>query len=176
LAVEREGLAPRHPRLNHPDGDKTMIHLNRRNAMLAAAVLATSLTVNAADRATKAEAQAMAKKAAALFKDKGKDAFGVLNDKRGPFVDRDLYVAVIDASGTVLAHGGNEKLVGKSLAQLKDADGKAFVQELMGHVSTNKAGWVDYRWVNPVSKEIEAKSSFVEVQGGYGFMVGAYSK
>ncbi len=85
-------------------------------------------------------------------------------------------VAVLDASGNVLAHGANEKLVGKSLAQLKDADGKAFVQEIMGHVTANKPGWVDYRWVNPVSKEIEAKSSFVEVQGGYGFMVGAYSK
>ncbi len=30
--------------------------------------------------------------------------------------------------------------------------------------------------VNPVSKEIEAKTSYIEVQGGYGFAVGAYSK
>jgi cytochrome c len=50
------------------------------------------------------------------------------------------------------------------------------VQEIMAAVSANKPGWVDYRWVNPVSKEIEAKSSYVEVQGGHGFMVGAYSK
>lgn len=152
-----------------------MIQLNRRQMVLAA-MLAMSLTVNAADRATKDEAKAMAKKAATLFKEKGKDAFAALNDKQGPFVDRDLYVAAIDVNGNVLAHGANEKLVGKSLAQLKDADGKAFVQELMGHVTTNKPGWVDYRWVNPVSKEIEAKSSYIEVQGGFGFMVGAYSK
>ncbi|MDP3820452.1 MAG: cache domain-containing protein [Burkholderiales bacterium] len=150
--------------------------LNRRNLMLAAAMLALSLTVNAADRATKDEAKAMAKKAADLFKEKGKDAFAVLNNKQGPFVDRDLYVAVLDASGNVLAHGANEKLVGKSLAQLKDADGKPFVQDIMAHVTANKPGWIEYRWVNPVSKEIEAKSSYVEVQGAYGFMVGAYSK
>ncbi len=56
----------------------------------------------------------MAKKAADLFKDKGKDAFAVFNNKQGPFVDRDLYVAVLDASGNVLAHGANEKLVGMS--------------------------------------------------------------
>lgn len=144
--------------------------------MLAAAMLALSLNVNAADRATKDEAKAMAKKAADLFKEKGKDAFVIFNNKQGPFVDRDLYVAVLDASGNVLAHGANEKLVGKSLAQLKDADGKPFVQDIMAHVAGNKAGWVDYRWVNPVSKEIEAKSSYIEVQGAHGFMVGAYSK
>lgn len=152
-----------------------MIQLNRRHLVLAA-VLTMSLTVNAADRGTKAEAKAMAQKAAALFKEKGKDAFAVLNNKQGPFVDRDLYVAALDVSGTVVAHGANEKLVGKSLAQLKDADGKPFVQEIMAAVSANKPGWVDYRWVNPVSKDIEAKSSYVEVQGGHGFMVGAYSK
>ncbi len=152
-----------------------MIQLNRRHIVLAA-VLTMSLTVNAADRGTKAEAKAMAQKAAALFKEKGKDAFAVLNNKQGPFVDRDLYVAALDVSGTVVAHGANEKLVGKSLAQLKDADGKPFVQEIMAAVSANKPGWVDYRWVNPVSKEIEAKSSYVDVQGGHGFMVGAYSK
>lgn len=152
-----------------------MIQLNRRHIVLAA-MLAMSLTVNAADRATKDEAKAMAKKAATLFKEKGKDAFPVFNDKQGTFVDRDLYVAAIDASGLVVAHGGNDKLVGKSLAQLKDADGKLFVQELMTHVTANKPGWVDYRWVNPTSKEIEAKSSYIEIHGGYGFMVGAYSK
>jgi len=101
-----------------------MIQLNRRQMVLAA-MLAMSLTVSAADRATKDEAKAMAKKAATLFKEKGKDAFAVLNDKQGPFVDRDLYVAVLDASGNVLAHGANEKLVGKSLAQLKDRAGSA---------------------------------------------------
>lgn len=153
-----------------------MIRLNRRNVMLAAAMLAVSFTVNAADRATKDEAKAMARKAAELYKEKGKDAFAILNNKQGPFVDRDLYVAALDASGNVVAHGANEKLVGKSLAQLKDADGKPFVQEIMSHVTANKPGWVDYRWVNPVSKDIEAKSSYVEVQGGYGFMVGAYNK
>lgn len=152
-----------------------MIRLNRRHVLLAA-LLATSLTANAADRATKEEAKALAQKAVTLFKEKGKDAFAALNDKQGPFIDRDLYVFVLDASGNVLAHGANEKFVGKSLAKLKDADGKPFVQELMGHVAANKPGWVDYRWVNPASKEIEAKSSYIEVQDGYGFTVGAYSK
>lgn len=154
-----------------------MLNFQRRFVLLAAAAcLSASMSALASDRATKDEAKAMAVKAAALFKEKGTGAFAALNDKKGSFVDRDLYVAVLDVQGNVLAHGANEKLVGKPLAQLKDADGKLFVQEIMGFVKDNKAGWVDYRWVNPVSKEIEAKSSYVVSQGGYGFMVGAYSK
>ncbi|MCW5636216.1 MAG: cache domain-containing protein [Rubrivivax sp.] len=154
-----------------------MLNVQRRFALLAAAAcLSVSLSAVGADRATKDEAKAMAVRAAALFKEKGPGAFALLNDKKGPFVDRDLYVAVLDVQGKVLAHGANEKLVGKSLAQLKDADGKLFVQEIMGLVKDNKTGWVDYRWVNPVNKEIEAKSSYVISQGGYGFMVGAYGK
>jgi hypothetical protein len=130
----------------------------------------------AAGTGSKEEAKAMAIKAAALYKTKGADAFPILNDKKGAFIDRDLYVAVLDSSGLVLAHGANERLVGKPLNKLQDADGKYFVQELAELVKANKAGWVDYRWVNPVTKEIEPKSSYIVTEGGYGLMVGAYNK
>ncbi len=155
-----------------------MPHTNRRIAILAAAasLLLASPVAFAADSATKDEAKAMAIKAAALYKEKGSAAFAVLNDKKGPFVDRDLYVAVLDGEGNVMAHGANEKLVGKPLAKLQDADGKYFVQELVTTFKTKKAGWVDYRWPNPVTKDIEPKSSYVVGEGGYGFMGGAYNK
>jgi len=154
-----------------------MPRFNRR-LMLCVVVghLIGSPTAFAAEHATKDEAKAMAIKAAALFRTKGADAFAVLNDKKGSFVDRDLYVAVLDSGGNVMAHGANERLVGKALLKLQDADGKYFVQELVGLVKANKAGWVEYRWVNPVTKEVEPKSSYVVSEGGYGFMVGAYSK
>jgi len=144
--------------------------------LLVVAGLLGSPSAFAAGTASKEEAKAMAVRAAALYKTKGTDAFPVLNDKKGPFIDRDLYVAVLDSSGLVLAHGANERLVGKPLDKLQDADGKYFVRELAGFVKANKAGWVDYRWVNPVTKEIEPKSSYIVTEGGYGFMVGAYNK
>lgn len=153
-----------------------MTKLNRRVVVLAAvACLSAPLTASAADHGTKDEAKALAAKAAALFKDKGESTFALFNDKKGPFVDRDLYVFVLDPEGKVLAHGANEKLVGKSLAQLKDADGKPFVQDMMALVKSSKSGWVEYRWPNPVSKEIEGKATYVISQGGIGFAVGAYA-
>lgn len=129
----------------------------------------------AADKGTKEEAVALTKKAIALYKSAGKEkAYAEINDKNGQFVDRDLYVYVVDNTGHVRAHGTNPKLIDKDLSQLKDADGKNFIAELVGNVKSNKQGWVDYKWTNPVSKQIEAKTTYIEPVGELGFAVGVY--
>lgn len=155
-----------------------MIGSMTRRSLLAAAFVAASLSAAAAGApgGTRDEAVALAHKAAELYKEKGKESLAIINDRSGPFVDRDLYVAVVDANGVVLAHAATPKMVGKSLIDLKDADGKLFVQDLAGFVKANKSGWVNYRWLNPVSKDIEPKASYIETQGGLGFMVGTYGK
>ncbi|MES2257977.1 MAG: cache domain-containing protein [Pseudomonadota bacterium] len=131
--------------------------------------------VVAADKGNRDEAVSLTKKAIAFYAANGKDkTFEEINSKPGRFVDRDLYVYVIDSSGLVHAHGANSKLIGKDLSLLKDADGKPFIVEIVTLVKANKAGWVDYQWVNPVTKQIEPKSTYVEPAGGMGFAVGVY--
>lgn len=124
---------------------------------------------------SKDEAQALAKKAVAHYKSAGRDkAFPDFSQKGGPFTDRDLYVFVTDVSGKTLAHGANEKLIGRDMLALKDADGKAFVVEFVDRIKSGKAGWTDYKWPNPVSKEIEAKTTYCEPHDNMVFCVGAY--
>ncbi|MEK8052085.1 cache domain-containing protein [Ideonella sp. DXS22W] len=124
---------------------------------------------------SKDEAQAMVKKAVAHYKSAGKDkALADFNQKGGAFTDRDLYVYTADMSGKCTSHGANEKLVGRDLLQLKDADGKAFVTEILEKGKTGKGGWTDYKWPNPVSKEIEAKTTYCEPHDNQMFCVGAY--
>ena len=60
----------------------------------------------------------------------------------------------------VLAHGANQKLVGKNVAELKDADGKLFMKE-MAEMAKKGGGWVDYKWSNPATKKVQAKSSYI---------------
>jgi cytochrome c len=109
------------------------------------------------------EAKALVEKAAAFVKANGKDkAYGEFNQQKGKFVDRDLYVFVFDFNGTMLSHGANEKLIGKNLVELKDAEGKFFVQKMIEVAKKEGKGWVDYQWTNPVSKKIEPKSSYVQ--------------
>lgn len=125
--------------------------------------------------ATKDEAVAIVKKAVAHYKSAGKDkALADFSTKNGPFVDGDLYVFVSDFNGKNLAHGVNEKLIGKDLLALKDADGKSFVVEYVERAKSGKSGWTDYKWPNPVSKEIEAKTTYCEPVDNVAVCAGIY--
>lgn len=112
---------------------------------------------------TAPEAVAMVQKVIASIKANGRDkTFADVNNLQGPFRDRDLYVTINDMNGKNLAHGANAKMQGKDLMDLKDADGKLFVRERMELAKTKGKGWQDYKFVNPVSKQIEQKSMYFE--------------
>lgn len=148
--------------------------------ILKAIVLAGFLTglvppANSGERGTAEEAVAMVKKAAELIRTKGREkAFVQFNNPTGPFVDRDLYIAVIDGEGTMLSHGANPKLIGKMLIELRDADGNKFIKALVDTAKNKGSGWVDYKWPSPVSKAIEAKSTYVERVNDLSVVCGIY--
>jgi signal transduction histidine kinase len=130
---------------------------------------------SASDRGTKPEAIALVQKAIAYFKAHGKEkAFAEINNKSGQFVDRDMYVYVLNTEGVMLANGVVEKMVGKQLTALKDADGKPLGAELQNLVKSGKPAWIDYKWPNPVTGKIESKTTYVEPVGDLGFAVGIY--
>ena len=138
----------------------------RRTGMLAAA-LGALLVVNAAqaaDRATKDEAVAMVKKAVAYIKSSGPEkAYKEITDRKGQFVDRDLYIVVYRLDGHVLAHGGNAKLVGQDLADSQDVDGVYYVRDRMTLAKKSPTFWQDYKFADPTTKKIEPKSTYCEV-------------
>ena len=120
----------------------------------------------AADRGTADEASALVKKGIAYLKANGPEkSYAAFNDPQGQFVDRDLYLFVLDTSGKMLAHGANKKLLDKNLIELKDANGKAFIKEFIDVGNTKGQGWVDYKWPHPQTKAIESKSSYVQKLG-----------
>ena len=128
----------------------------------------------AAERATPDEAKAMAVTAAEYLPSGGPDmASPVLPATDGPGHDRDLYVTVLDAKGVAVVQGNNPGLIGKSVIDLKDVDGKAFAREML---ATTDAGWVEYKWQNPLSKAVELKKSYEIRVGEYVVGVGAYAK
>jgi signal transduction histidine kinase len=113
--------------------------------------------------ATPAEATAMVKKGVSYLKANGKDkTYAAINDKQGPFTDRDLYLVIYGLDGTVRAHGANEKMIGKNLIDLKDVDGKAFVKERVEMAQAKPTFWQDYKFTNPTTKKIEPKSMYCE--------------
>ena len=130
---------------------------------------------HAADQGTAPEAEAMVKRAVAYIKANGPEKAAEEFTNGKTFKDRDLYIAYTELTGKVLAHGGNPKLVGKNLNGLKDSDGSPFFQMLVDLAKNKGHGWSDsYRFLNPVTQKIEAKTMYVERVGESYVGVGVY--
>jgi cytochrome c len=152
--------------------------MTRRGTMIALAVLAMigmQFNAFAASNGSADEARALVDKAVKLVATDGNEkAYTAFNEAAGGYIDRDLYVFVMDHQGTVLAHGANKGLIGKPLLNLKDANGKLFVQEMVTVATDKGEGWVDYHWSNPVTKKVEGKSTYVKKVGDVFVAVGIY--
>jgi cytochrome c len=130
----------------------------------------------AAKFATKEEATAMVKKAVALIKEQGPDkAYAEFSNKGNRFHDRDLYVTVLDLDGTLLAHGQRDDLIGKSLIELKDPDGKLFMKERVELARQQPSFWQNYKFMNPATKKVEPKEMYCERLNETAVCGGVYS-
>ena len=133
--------------------------------------------VQAADTGTKDEAVAMVKKAIEFIKANGNDkAFAEFSNPKGQFVDRDLYVVVYDMNGKCLAHGANQKMVGRDLIDNKDVDGKEFMKERIEMMKKESTGWQNYKFRNPVSNQIEPKTMYLVRSGDLIVGCGVYGQ
>jgi signal transduction histidine kinase len=114
-------------------------------------------------------------RAAALIAERGKDAFGQLRDRKGPFVFMDTYVFVDSPEGTELVNAGQPSLEGKNLMGVRDINGKAVVQDEIALAMKEGSGWVDLYWYKPGQNTPARKQTFVRtVQSGQDtYIVGA---
>jgi cytochrome c len=168
---------------NHePVNNKKKEHVMKR--LLIIAGVATFLSIGllagyaaAGDEGTKEEAVAMVKKAIEYIKANGNEkAFEEISNPKGKFVDRDLYVVVYDLSAKCLAHGQKKNMVGKELIDMKDTDGKEYMKERVELMKKQTTAWQDYKFMNPVSKQIEPKSMYLERSGDLIVGCGIYKK
>ena len=128
---------------------------------------------SAADK--KGEAKALVKKAVAFMKQNGNEkALAAFNNPKGQFVKGELYIFVLDSKAVMLANGGNQKLVGKNLHDLKDAAGSYISRDQVA-IAHKGGGWApEYKWSNPVSKKIETKIAYIEPAGDLAVGCGFY--
>ena len=130
----------------------------------------------AQERGTKEEAIAMTKAAFEHIKKVGAEkAYKDFTTDKAAWVKKDLYVMVYDGKAVTLAHGANDKLVGKDMSAVKDANGNPVVLGLI-NVAAKGGGWFDYDWPDPITKKIAAKSTYaIKPPSGDGFIgVGIY--
>jgi methyl-accepting chemotaxis protein len=111
------------------------------------------------------EAIAMVQGGAEFMRSHGRAA--LLEDvnklSQGQFIDRDLYLSIYSTEGSIVAHGANRRLWGADWSKIKDTDGKPFVSEMVNIARAKGEGWVDYKWVHPLTKDTMVKSAYFEI-------------
>lgn len=129
-------------------------------------------------RATVEQAKDMMDKALAEMKKSGPDAaFTMFNDPKGRFVHDDLYVFAIGLEdGAYRAYGAAPQLSGKNASRLKDAAGKALVEEMITLAKSKDSGQVEYVWRNPATNAVETKRSLIQRVDDVLLGVGYYVK
>ena len=126
-----------------------------------ACVLAFAGTARADDQATADEAVALVKKAVALYKSDGQ-AKALAAFLTPAFQPKDLFVIVQDTKGIMIQHPKNPAFNGKDQTTVKDADGKLFDLEQVNLAREKGSGWVEYKWVNPQTKKLQPKQTYIE--------------
>lgn len=128
-----------------------------------------------AEEPTKNDAIALVKKAADIVKKGGKDKLiADVNAKSEEWFKGELYLIVLSMDGTHLAHPTNSKLLGKSMLDVPDINGKMFRQERVNIAKTSGEGWVDYKYKNPENGAIEEKTLYVLKAGDLILSAGVY--
>jgi cytochrome c len=117
---------------------------------------------SATNKATPELLMAKTREAAALLEQEGAEAFAKFRGKDSPFVFCGTYVSVYNANAVVLFQPIKYKLVGKSLADVRDANGKAFMIDVMNVAKEKGEGWVDYVWPKPGEKTPSYKVGFIK--------------
>jgi signal transduction histidine kinase len=156
-----------------------IMHISRRFAGLAllGLLLPGASRAEAGEFATKDEAVALVKQAIARTAEIGMDKAKIeFMDHGGKFVDRDLYLIVIDRQGIRVVHGQNPKLVGKTYFDAIDVDGVEYGKVVQQIATGPGTGWFKFAFKDPITGKVLPKENYVETAGDYTFIAGAYQR
>jgi signal transduction histidine kinase len=139
--------------------------------LVAAALLAPGI----ARAGSTDEAKAIVKRAVAYLKYQGKEkALAEIGKPKGQFDKGEYYAFAYDFQGVMLAHPKNPELVGKSLLNVPDSEGKLFRKEIVEKVKAKGWGWTDYKYLNPESGQLEYKTTYCQGASDVIICCGAY--
>jgi cytochrome c len=116
----------------------------------------------------------LGKKAQDFTKKKGREtAFVEFNKSNGEFTKGTYYIFAMSYKGQLLADGFNKEMIGKNQFDLQDLNGKYINRDMISKAQAG-GGWEVYHWINPVTKSMECKKTFVLPMEGYFIASGYY--
>jgi hypothetical protein len=126
-----------------------------------AASLAGAAPATADEAATPQEVITKVWAATKFLQDKGASGFASLNSKDSVWVWKDSYVFAFDCRlDKMVAHPMRPDLVGRSIMQITDNNGKYIFKEMCKASTQPRGGWVDYVWTKPGAGQTSRKLSY----------------
>lgn len=128
----------------------------------------------AAEQDDEQRARDLLQRASAEYREEGERAFAAFS-RQGVFTDNDLYVFVVDRTGTMVASGGpSRQLIGRKVAPLLDDKLRTLFLAALVQPASDKILEGDYHWVNWRQGRVERKKAFYRVFDRYILGVGYY--
>ncbi|MBA5639330.1 cache domain-containing protein [Duganella sp. LX20W] len=134
-----------------------------------ATLAAAATTIAPAALATPEDSvQQLVKKAIGHLKASGlQQACADFGDPAKGYMAGESYVFIQDMHAKMVCNPSNPRIVGKDLSELRDTDGVAFSSDMVRIAKASGSGWVEYKWVNPATKQLQKKKSYVERSDDY---------
>ena len=130
--------------------------LVERAGLLSSAVASIRLRQGSAD-----EARDLVERALACMHEQGYDtACRLMRDRANGFVDRDLYVFVVDREGRYLLHAARPEKEGSRVHDVPGVDGERFVADAWERTERG-GGWIEYDILNAETGAVQPKASYM---------------
>ena len=112
-----------------------------------------------------------------FYKTVGRDvALAEYSNPNGMFVQNELYIFILSPTGTMLAHGVNERFVGLDFSKVRDSDGNPFIKEVLENAKNKGSGWVTYKWYHPRRSKVLPKMAYFQKEDDLIFCSAVYEE
>jgi len=100
--------------------------------------------------------------------------------RRSNFVSGDFYIWIMKtdfkSKAIISVHPINKAITGRDFLDIKDADGKEFIKDIIRIILYKEKGWVSYKWAHPRLKKAQEKLTYFEKINDYVLCDGFYLK
>ena len=154
-----------------------MNHSKIKAGLVGMLMITMSSLASAAEHSTPREARAMFDQAVKYLQANGPEkSWAAFNNRKGPFVKKDLYVYVIDRKGTYIANGAApDSLVGLNVLDSVDAAGNPLFRQMIAVTEKQDEARIRYVWLNRKHNHVEPKVAYLHREGDYILGVGYYA-
>jgi signal transduction histidine kinase len=105
-----------------------------------------------------------------------REACDDFDDPKGEFIFGEYYLWVATLNGIRLANGSDPASRGQNMLEIHENNLSGAVRKIIDKARAKGKGWQDYKWFNPMTRQVQTKSCYFELVDGAVVTCGIYYK